>query len=578
MPSRLGKWIGSPLAIIFLLAVLVRTVYLVQFMDSPLVDWDKWEQSDMHTFLSGAGQILSGDWWGKEPYIPYHTWHERIAPVEQWRRWHPPHSFHQVPGYYYVLAVLLKLSMGSLAVVKTIHAILGAAHATILAALGRKLMGTAGGLTVGILAALYGPFIAMEGLILRESLALFLATLGVFLTVGALARSGASNRESAWMAWTAAGIIMGFAAITKETGFILFAGTLFWVLASTLRRGTASERSSGMFLLFGFLASLSILIVRNLAVGAPPLPTSPPAVFNFIIANAADSPSQGILFVTPPSFRSIMEQSNGRLLPAMVATLHTYDDHPSRIVAHLWSKFTAIWSNIEMPDDFSYEYFAMRLPILAVLPRFVCIWVPAALGLILLVAGRKRLSPLQRQAFGLVLTILLLHVLAQTFAPVMSRYRVVIVPYLMLLAAWPMAMAATWWTARRWSSVAALLGGLLIASLGWSAWPDRAILSGSALRPLDFALGAQLERNSDAARREYDRGIDQFRSRNDVSGQLLLRADRILYFTSRGQGDEVRDDWDVLHQVLPENHPLRLYLRQRLSAQQGIIDTRSRRP
>src|SRR6185295_17947098 len=269
MGLRILRCARSPLWGIFVLALLVRAVYLIQLMNSPLRDWDQWDQSDMQTFLKVAGQIINGDFLVREPYIPYHEWHERIAPAEQWRRWHPSHAFLHVPGYYYFVALLLKLFGNSLLAVKAVQAILGAVHATLLAAVGRRVMGMAGGLGVGILAALYGPFIVMESLILRESLALLMATLGVFLVIRALETAPAGPRAHEWQTWAAVGVVLGLGAAVKETGIILFVAILSWVtLIAFLRRMPHIDRSAGLFIVLGFLVAWSPMTIRNLAVGA----------------------------------------------------------------------------------------------------------------------------------------------------------------------------------------------------------------------------------------------------------------------------------------------------------------------
>jgi hypothetical protein len=602
---RIPGWplsLNSPLVLVFLLAITVRAIYLGQFLGSPLRNWDQWDQSDMHTFLTVAGQILEGDWLVHDPYIPYHGWHRQVAPAEAWKEWHPAHTFLQVPGYVYFLAIVLKSFHGSLIAVKVVQATLGALHATLITAIGRRLMGTAGGLTAGILAAIYGPFLTVEGLVLRETLALLLSTFGVYLVMRASTwhekgtGTGGDCPDGDWLPlcgrlspfrrpritiWLAAGFVLGLGALTKETGLVLFAAVLLWVCIAGIgfKKVTGAgadcpegdrplgRRGAGVsLLLLGFVIAFLPLIARNLAVGAPVLAPSPPAVFNFIMANAADAPASGVLFLTPRSFYAIMSEAKGRMLPAILGTVQSYGDHPGGLILRLWPKFTAIWNNIEIADNFSYEYFVMNVPVLRLLPRFACIWLPAALGMGLLLLEWNRLPAAGRFMFGLLLTVVALHAAAQMFAPVMSRYRMVIVPWLLLLAGWPVAAALESWQSKSWLSLTRLAAAALLTSVVWYLWPPHPVLPRGTVRPVDFTLGFQMllaAHDEASARRAYEQGVAYFQNQRDQDSELLLRADRIEQYARFGLSGDLSEDWRRLRSYLPPNHRLLSYLEQK---------------
>lgn len=567
--------------IVFFLALLVRAVYLGEIVGTPIWHWHSWDQTDMGTFLEVARQILAGDFLVRDPYHPFHIWHRQIAPIDMWRAWYGPHTFHHVPGYYYFLALLLKLFGGSLAATQVVQSALGAVHASLLGAIGQRIMGRTGGLIVGILAAVYGPFVATEPMILREGVGLLLATLALSMILRALDHPVHDRSRHTRLSWLAAGILLGINALMKETGFVLFAAVWLWLLVRSLRRRNRLHWSAAFILLVGFAASLSPFVLRNVAVGTSPLNFSPQGAINFVLGNAIDATEGGVGFRSSASFRAIMEQSQGRLFQTIVLTLQPYGQQPALFLAHLWVKFSAIWSNLELPDNFNYEYLQAHSILLQILPRFVCVWLPAALGLIIMTARwvRRRTGspsgsvsapnerptfsiPFPTEVLALLLIILGAHVFAQSLMPVMSRYRLVIVPFLMLPAGWVLAQGLAWIRDSRWLACCGMGAGLCGLLVLWLFWPAHPYRQGTALRlQTDFSTGAYIlmGRNDIAgARQEFDRGIAYLRShaassRDSLEGELRLRLNRLALFSFTGHFGEVQDDWQIVSQALPQD-------------------------
>lgn len=566
-----GSWSGifqrflrNPLFFVFLFALALRLIYLAEISGTAIWDWYAWEESDMDTFLKVARQILSGDWLVREPYHPYHEWQQKIAPAEEWSRWYGPHVFHQVPGYYYLLALMLKLFAGSIGFVMIVQMILGACHAALLGAVGKKVIGGAGGVLVGFMAASYGPFIGAEAMVLRDGIAMLLATFGFYSIFLALDLTNHGTPRAAGGAWLAAGLVLGLGAFTKETGFVLIAAIWLWVVG----RGLFLP---ALLLLAGSVIGLSPIIVRNLIVGAGPLAFSPQGSINFVLANAADAAAGGVVFVPFSSFRAIMEQSQGRPVETVLATLQTYQWDLTLFFANVWAKFSAIWSNIEQPDNFSFVYLTLHSDLLRILPRFVCIWLLAALGIAVLalrwcvarIRGLRNHPATLRASstgslvyspslIGLTLFVVFFHVSAQSFAPVMTRYRLVVVPYLMLLAGWLLVEVVRYLSARRWARLGQMAVSFGILCQIWFLWPVNTRLEGQQLRPADFFTGARLRAGrSDfaGAYNEIQTGITSFRSlapRVALRRELQLRSYRLELFFNHRRFDEVRGDWEFI--------------------------------
>ena len=511
-------------SLIFLLALLLRLGYLAETYDTPVWRWHNWSQSDMDTFLKVADQIRGGDVLVQRPYHPYHLTHKSIGSREQWRVWlGGDQVFYHVPGYYYFLALLLKLSAGSVLVVKLVQALLGAGHAALLGLVGAKLLGRPAGVVTGFLAALYGPFIAGEAMLLREGPGNFLAAAGLFFVWRAREATVPADPHHATRSWLAAGALLGIGGLMKETGVVLFGAIWLWAFAHSVVGRNPLPKRVPWLLLVGFLITLSPLVVRNVIVGAPAFALSPQLAYSFALANVADNPSGGALFYNSvPGVPGIMERSNGRTLEAIRLTLLTYEGKPWQILVNWWARFTAIWSNVETPDNFSYAYLVTHSALLRALPEFVCIWLPAVLGLALLgwqTLRRQRDVPAAQndawasaapKSVSLILACLTVQALLVSLNTVVSRYRLIILPCLILLAGWTLAQAVLWIQHARWKRIAGLSAALVCLSLIWWIWPSNRMVQAVAIRPVDFLVAtSDLLQQGDLAgvRHELEQGI-----------------------------------------------------------------------
>jgi hypothetical protein len=258
-----------------------------------------------------------------------------------------------------------------------------------------------------------------------------------------------------------------------------------------------------------------------------------------------------------------------------MATLQTYRENPTLFFINMWKKFSAIWSNIELPDNFSYGHFALHSSLLQSLPRFACIWLPAAVGFIMLAARWVNRRTAQRRAgppalredctdsipfstdgLGMLVVILTVQVLALSLTPVMSRYRIVIVPFLMLPAAWVFAQAFIWIGSRQWPRVG-LMFTLLAGTLAvWLLWPVNSILATNALQPHHFEVGARLlavRADFAAALAEYELGITYFHSHGDGLREFLLRCARRRDFPLPNWFGKVQESQQLLIYCPPPN-------------------------
>jgi hypothetical protein len=274
-----------------------------------------------------------------------------------------------------------------------------------------------------------------------------------------------------------------------------------------------------------------------------------------------------VFFEYSPQYKTILEYSQGRLAPTIAATLATYSSEPGPFIRNLGRKFLAIWTSVEVPDNFNYDQLAWYSTLIALLPRFECIWLPACLGVIML--GLRRLDiwkrwasegalPFPADLAGLTITILAFHVVAQSFAPVQSRYRLVIVPFLLLFAGWMLAQAWTWLRSRAWGPLTIALGGMGLLSVLWFVWPSHP-LAGAPVHPYFVHVNAAVRlQNQEWAQawQEYELGIRYFHAREDMDRELEVRRDRLFGFAVYKRLQDVREDWDILRSILPADDPV----------------------
>ena len=70
---------------IFLVAAGVRFSFWSQIRHTALDRWQRFDQSDMATYVEQAQRIAKGDLLQSDPYHPYHSW-QTVAPAQKWHR------------------------------------------------------------------------------------------------------------------------------------------------------------------------------------------------------------------------------------------------------------------------------------------------------------------------------------------------------------------------------------------------------------------------------------------------------------------------------------------------------------
>ena len=480
-------------------SALLRIVFLLQ-AQGPLLHLHRSPASDMHFNHVVAQAIAAGDLLVDRPLHPLHPWHEDLArqvgagdagaAKQLWDRWYGGRTFHQEPLYAYLLAATYALFGPDPRVLLVLQLAVGVAGNLLVFAVARRSFGDLVGAVAGALATLCGPLLYYDLLLLRDAMVAAAGMGLVLLSQRALERATTGR-------WAALGAAFGLALCLKSSFALLFGVVLAGLLWSRRRDGrTLLVRAGALLGAAGLL--LSPVVARNVAVGAPPLALSSVGAITFVAANTADYGRDGGLvgdfFVSPVHAATIMDRTDGRFLPAAIETLRTHEG-PASLLRQGLAKLAAILWWYEIPNNASFDYFALHAPVLRWLPvTFLSVGPLALLGLGMAAPGMRRLWPL----YGLVATSLAVMLAFGVF----SRLRLPLLVALLPFAALCGVRLLDWAASRRAAPLAGALAGL--ALLG--AFAARDLPEGQPrIRPGDYSA-AYVAYHGPAVDEAYRRG------------------------------------------------------------------------
>jgi 4-amino-4-deoxy-L-arabinose transferase-like glycosyltransferase len=239
---------------LFLLALVIRLVYLVQirsspFFDSPVADpgWhDAW-----------AMEIAQGDWVGQE-------------------------VFFRAPLYPYLLALFYTIFGHSYFMARLAQILLGSASCVLVYLVAKTAFNGRVGLVAGVVSCFYGVLIYFDAELLMPVLIVFLDLLLLWLL---FRRSGALSH---WE-WALAGMVMGLSAVARPNILVFLPFIFLWLwLVIPGKRRPGVGRGVLIFLLVTCLPILTVSI-RNYIVGKDLVFISSQGGINFYIGNAGDA-------------------------------------------------------------------------------------------------------------------------------------------------------------------------------------------------------------------------------------------------------------------------------------------------
>jgi len=422
---------------VFCTACLLRFIYLGQIASSPFFDFLQLDPAYYHDW---AMAISRGDWVGSE-------------------------VFEQSPLYPYLLALYLMVFGHDLYLLRVIQLGIGAVTCVLTYLLGCRMFDRKVGLLAGMGCALYAPYFFYEGQVMKEFLTPPLAT-GALLLL--LARRP-----------FAAGLLIGAAALVRDNFLLLLAVMAAWMACAAGGR-MAGRLAAPLPLLAGALVVLLPVGIRNYAVGGDFVLTTSGGGEVFYIGNG---PYANGAYVPPPwvrstpkfeheDFRKKARELTGREMTRGEASHYWWMQgvrwlaaNPGKAALLYMRKFALFWNDHELPDNYSIYTFKKFSWLLAHLLTFGPVAALAWVGAALTWKDRGRLLPLYLAAIGYMVSVILMF----NF----GRFRLAIVPLLLVMAAKGLTCLWDLATARRLAALAgtaAMLAVILpFVYIDWSS-------------------------------------------------------------------------------------------------------------
>jgi Tfp pilus assembly protein PilF len=453
-------------------ALFVRLLHLWQLSDTPFATV---LMGDALSYDEWARRLVDGAWWGTE-------------------------VFYQAPLYPYLLGVIYALTGADPMHARLVQALLGTASALMLATAVRWLVSPRAGLVAGLMLALYAPAIFLESLLQKSAVDLACVTLMVLAVAAVVTRR---SRATAW--WSVLGLAAGALALTRENALVWVVVLGGWALAGREARQAGRARVVAAYAA-GVVVLLGPVVIRNYVVGGEWFLTTAQFGPNFYIGNhpGADGsyvslrPGRGSPEFERRDATDLAQQATGRALSPAEVSAYWRDQALSFIVSAptawlsvMGQKALLLVNAREAVDTESQESYAEWSWPLRVLGPITH---PGVL-LPLAVLGVWCLWP-QRRRFGL-LALLWATLAASTLAfYVLARYRLPLVPFLILGAATATTEAVR--LRRAWPAPSVIAALTLAVGLALIAqWP---LLPADRSRAItENNLGAALhERGRDA--------------------------------------------------------------------------------
>ena len=397
------------------LALVLRLIHLYEVSDTPLF---RHLHTDAFMYHQWAVEIVEGDWLA------------RSRPV-----------FYLGPLYPYFLAVTYSVLGISPLAACLVQVVLSALSAGLIYDLGRRLFGPMTGLISGLSAACYGMFIFYSSLILGATLIIFLDLLILVLLVAGVQRP-------TWWKWVLAGVCLGLSAAARGNVVLFWPAAMLALAAGFGFRRWRNWSPACLWLTLAFLVTVSPLTLHNWLVGDDFVPLTSNAGVNFFIGNNAHS--DGIYMRSPrykgrPMGQSVhYQQANfpevarrelgrDRLKPSEISHFwvgKTLEEIRADFGHLLWlvgNKLRYLFNAYEVPNNRNY-YFSKRFSLLLGLPllTFGAVLPLGLAGMIVSWRGRRDR--------GLLAAFLLAHMVALVVFFVTARYRLVLVPVLLVYA------------------------------------------------------------------------------------------------------------------------------------------------
>lgn len=421
--------------IIFIAAIALRIIYFNLYRDTNI--FPILQASDSESYYFWAKDIVNGDIWGSKAFM----------------KW---------PFYAYWAALIFKAFGTNLATVYSLQFVLGGINCILIYLIAKKIFDRKIGLLAGLFSAYYGLFIFYEGLLVYTSISLFLNSI-LFLWILCL-KGPPFAKKLFWL-----GIFLGICVITQGNILIFGVLAIAWVLGNSKLK---LNKIICNFIIF--LAGTSIIIgcvtLRNYLVEKDRVLITGNLGINFYLGN---NPEATGTFFCPADitmnqddmFRDskiIAESGLARRLSTSQVSSFWFNrawsfifKEPKMYVKLLIDKLIYIFIPREIVHDIEFNFIAEKLKFLKfnfLLLKFILPF--GLLGMLLGLKNFHKNALLYIILFGLSASIAIFFVTA--------RYRVMMVPYLLIFSSF--GIFSIWNTLRqkRYFNFFALISAVIL--------------------------------------------------------------------------------------------------------------------
>ncbi len=473
-------WLRSPLLpgmLIFSLALVVRVIYVLQAQanpqfDAPLMDpayHDQW-----------AWQLAQGTWAPEGPFF-------------------------RAPLYTFFLAAIYAIGGHDYLLPRLVQAVLGAGSCVLIYLIGRRLFSENTGRIAGAMAALYWILIYFDNELLIPILFVFLILASFYALLRTLGWERDASQPPRSPAWGfAAGLLLGLAAIARPN-ILVFVPVVLWLLWRARRRGL--RVLVAVTLVLAMLAPIAVVTIYNVTAGDDFVFIASQGGVNFYIGNNPES--DGRTAVVPGTRGDwwggrfdtikIAERAAGRELKESEVSDYWFGrafefirEQPGEWLGLMLRKLGLFWTAVEIGNNSSIPHLRayaplMKLPLLG----FGLVLPLAVLGVAL---GWRR----RGIAVGVPVAFILLYMAGVVAFFVCARYRVPIVPFLILLAALGLTEAHAAWREGRHRAVLVAVALALAAAVATNL-PARAHRENLALAHFHDSIAWKAKGNLQAS-------------------------------------------------------------------------------
>jgi len=411
---------------IVLFAFVLRLIYMLQWQECPIFEHPKVDELYHDQW---AAAIAAGESFVTGPYF-------------------------RAPLYPAFLGVIYKVFGHDYLAPRLIQSVLGALSCGLVFLIGRMHFDRRVGAVAGLAAACYWTLIFFDGELLIPSLIVFLDLILICLL-------SMANRGGSRLIFGLAGAVLGLSAIARPNILLFGPAIAVWLVVKH-RRQLLRGIGHIACVAAGCLVVVLPITVRNYVVGDDLVLIASQGGLNFYIGNNPQSDGRtaiapgGALDFWGSYQRAIQraEQDLGRELAPSEVSDYYYGlgwefirDHPNQAMDLTWLKIRLFWSRWEIANNKCLYFWTDQFaPIVKLLPFGFSVVGPLGIvGLVMCWRRRVELFPL----WGFVLVYML------SIVPFFctARYRMPVVPVLILLAVHTVFSSVSAARERQWTSL-----------------------------------------------------------------------------------------------------------------------------